>query len=307
MRLPALRLTIPRPSFDWFEGIDGRRILLYTLYTFVLFAIFLVANFPHDVVVKRALRELDRGAIVPSVERARFAWFNGYELQGVKLVARPRDPSTPPLLESPSLYVRPGLDGLMRGRLSSLYLSGSLYGGEADAQWSYEGGMNRATLKLDDVQLGRYLYLRSLLDEGQLAGRLSGVLSAEGRGAIGNGRAAGELSIEQGAITGAKIKGFGVPDLHFERVSLKFALQSSRLEVQELRADGDEVKLSGEGQIVLRQPLDDSVLNLRLNVDPGPNSPDAVRGLIGLIPRPKNARLDAPITVTGTLKHPRFR
>ena len=64
-----------RLSFDWLEGFGGRRVLLYSVYTLLLFLIFLVANFPHDVLVKRALRAVDLGSVALTVERARFAWW----------------------------------------------------------------------------------------------------------------------------------------------------------------------------------------------------------------------------------------
>lgn len=302
-----MRLAMPRLSFEWMDAIGGRRLLLYGFYFLLLFGIFFLHNFPHEVVVKRAIRELNRGELVASVARARFAWLNGYELSGVALSRRASDPDDPPILESTSLYVRPGLDGLLQGRLSSIIVDGAFYGGEIDGRWSLVDGMTRATLQLHGLQLGRYPYLRTLLDEGSVSGRLSGAMSMEGRGDLDNARAAGELEIQSGGISGAKIKGFGVPDISFERISLKFARQGTRLEIQDFRADGPQIKANGEGQIVLREPVSASVLNLRVTVMPGTDAPDDVKALLSLIPRPKNARLDAPLTITGTLDRPRLR
>ena len=42
-------------------------------------------------------------------------------------------PDLPPLLESSSLYLRPGYDGLIRGQLSSVMAHGLMYGGAVDA------------------------------------------------------------------------------------------------------------------------------------------------------------------------------
>jgi type II secretion system protein N len=258
-------------------------------------------------VINRALRELNQGSLVPGVSRARFAWFWGYELSGVTLSQRSSGPDDPPIFESPSLYVRPGFDGLLQGRLSSVLVDGKLYGGEMDGSWSMADGMTRATLQLHGLQLGRYPYMRTLLDEGSVSGQLSGAASMEGRGDLENARAVGELDIRDGGLTGAKISGIGVPDLTFKQISFKFARQGTRLEIQEFRADGDQIKASGDGQIVLREPLSDSVLNLRVTVMPGNDASDDVKALLSIIPRPKNARLDAPLTITGTLRQPRLR
>jgi hypothetical protein len=46
---------------------------------------------------------------------------------------------------------------------------------------------------------------------------------------------------------------------------------------------------------------------MRVTVVPGNDATDDIKTLLSLIPRPKNARLDAPITITGTLRQPRLR
>ena len=305
--MAALRLAIPRFSFDWMEGLGGRRMLLYSIYTLLLFFIFLVANFPHDVLVKRALREVDLGSVGLTVERARFAWFRGYEFGGVQVNSRPRNPELPPLFESSSLYVRPGFEGLTRGKVESVFAHGSFYGGEVDASFRRVDGMTRAGLQLNDAQIGRHPYVAQLLEEGQIGGKLSGAVTYEARGNLGDGRAAGELKIAGGGLQSVKINGFGLPDLHFDQIAMKFTMQGSKLEIEELHMDGDELKVDGGGQVVVRGPVSDSVLNLRLTIVPGPDSPDAVKGMLALIPRPNGARPDAPVTVTGTLRAPRFR
>jgi len=309
MRWPSLRLPLPRVSFsfDWLDALGGRRFLLYALYTLLLFAVFVVVNFPHDVVVQRALRAVDLGPVALGVGGTRFAWYKGYELRGVQLKQRSSGPESPPILESTSLYVRPGLDGLLRGQLSSVYVSGALYNGAVDARWTTSDGMMRATLELRDVQLERYRFLTSLFEEGQVGGKISGTVTVESRrNDWRSGRAAGGLELQGASATAVKVRGFGMPDLHFDTASVKFALQNNRLDVQEFRADGD-AKLSGDGQIVLRNPVQDSVLNLRVSIVPGTDSPDAIKGLLQLIPRGQGARPDAPVAISGTLRSPRLR
>jgi type II secretion system protein N len=183
-----------------------------------------------------------------------------------------------------------------------------LYGGDLHAAWSTQDGMNRVTLQLDGLQIHRYPYLTRLLEKGQIDGILSGAVTLESRNSdVSSGRAAGKIEIARAALTEATVNEFGLPNLHFDGIVLEFTLQNNRLEIQDFHADGEELKLSGEGQVVLRQPLGGSVLNLRVSIVPGPNSPDAIRGLLDLIPRPKGSRPDAPIVVSGTIDRPRFR
>jgi type II secretion system protein N len=168
--------------------------------------------------------------------------------------------------------------------------------------------MNRVTLQLDGLQIHRYEHLTRLLEKGQIDGLLSGAVTIESRNAdVSNGRAAGKFEIARAALTEAVVNGFGLPNLHFEEIAIEFTLQNNRLEIQDFQADGEELKVTGEGQVVLRQPPGGSVLNLRVSIIPGSNSPDAIRGLLDLIPRPKGSRPDAPIVVSGTIDRPRFR
>jgi type II secretion system protein N len=303
MRLPALRL--PMSVSGRLEGVNGRRLLLYTVYTAVLFAIFLLVNFPYDVIVRRALREASLGPVHLQVAGTRFAWFNGWELSRVRLV---RDATEAPVLESPSVYVKPGLNGLWAGKLSSLRVKADIYGGKVRANWVGGRDIDRTSLQLDRIQIGLDPFLNGLLDEGQMAGLIGGAVTVEDhRGDLRAGRAAGEIQLQHASLTGAKVNGIGIPDLHFETVALKFEYEGGKLELQELNADGAELKVGGTGQVVLTSPVENSILNLRITALPGAEAPDDVRGLLSLIPRSKKARPDAPVVIEGTLGKPRFR
>ncbi|MBX3023828.1 type II secretion system protein GspN [bacterium] len=306
MRVPALRLPAWRPSFDWAE-LGSRSTILYALYTLVLFGIFLFANFPHKVLVQRVLQSVEIPGVRITVGDVRFAWWHGFELQQV--VVAPSDPSLPAFFEASSLYVRPALSDLVRGRVQSLALSGALYGGTFDG--TVNGGeVNRVSLNVDGLQLQRYALLASALQGGQIAGRLSGVVSVESRGSdIGDVRAAGDLQLDGASVTDAKYSQFPIPPLHFKTVATRFDLQGGRLDLQELSADGSEITLNASGQVAMRQPLGDSVLNLKVALAPGPEAPDDVKTLLSaLIPPPaKGAKADAPRTLSGTLTKPRLR
>lgn len=306
MRLPSVRL--PRPATDWIPALPGRAVLLYALYTIVLFCLFLVAQFPHDVLVRRALSSVDLRPLQLDYETTRFAWFRGYEFRNVNLALATDDRSVPPLFEASNIFIRPGWGGLLRGRLGAVFVDAALYGGKIDGGWTTEDGLQRVTLQLDDLQVARYRWLSSLLDEGTIAGRLSGAISAEmRRGNLREGQVAGEIDIADGQMSGIKIKGMVVPELSFETVAAKFAVNGGQIDIEEFHADGREIRATGSGQITLRAPVGDSVLNLKVSLQPGPEATDSVKGLMAIIPRPKNAKPDAPMTIVGTLAQPRVR
>jgi type II secretion system protein N len=305
MKLPSLRLSVSRASFEWMDDIDVRRLLLYGLYTLALFAVFLVVNFPHKIFVERALSGLDLGTLRLDVRGTRFAWWNGWELQSVALRQAGRQDR---LLESQSLYVRPSLKGLSAGRLDTVDLTGVAYGGTLSGNWSSAAGATRAALRFTGLQLGRYMPITTLLEEGQITGLLSGAVTFENRrGDNRTGRGAGEIELRDGNLVSARVQGFSVPDLHFTTVTMKFSMQGRDLEIEELQADGNELKITAAGQVAVRDPLGDSVLNLRVKALPGPNSPDTVRALLTLVPQPPKGRPDAPFSVSGTLSKPRLR
>jgi len=307
MRMPALRLPAWRPSLDWSEGLGSRSTLLYGLYTFVLFCVFLFANFPHKVLVQRVLHSIEIPGVRLDVGDVRFAWWRGFELQHV-LVA-PSDPAQPAFFESASMYVRPAIADLVRGQLQSLALSGTLYGGTLDGTLS-SGDVKRVSINVAGLQLQTYPLLGSLLGGGQLAGKVSGALSVEAHGTdIADVRAAGDLQLTDASMADAKYNQFPIPPLHFKAINTRFDLQGGRLDLQELHADGQEIMLESSGQVAMRTPLSDSVLNLKVVLAPGPEAPDDVKTLLSaLIPPPaKGAKADAPRTLSGTLAKPRLR
>jgi type II secretion system protein N len=307
MRFPALRLPAWRPSVDWLEGLITRTTLLYILYTAILFGVFLVANFPYGVLVQRTLNALEVPGLRLDIGGARFAWWRGIEVENVRLASL--DPNQAEYLHTAGLFVRPGLDGLWRGRPRSIHVGGPLYGGELDASFS-SGEVNRATVTIEGVQLQHYPLLSTLLEGGQIAGRLNGAGTVEAQNGDGSEelRAAGELTLTQASLTDAKWQQFPVPALHFDSATLKFSLQGNRLDIQELDAVGPELKLSATGQVALRPNIADSVLNLKVSITPGAESPEEIKALLQILPPvPKGAKADAPRVLSGTLAKPRLR
>lgn len=307
MRVPALRLPSWRPSFDWPEGLGARSTILYTLYTLVLFGVFLFANFPHKALLQRVLQSVQVPGVHITVGDVRFAWWHGFELQ--RVVVAPSDPSLPAFFEASSLYVRPSLSDIIHARVQDLGLRGSLYNGSFDGTVS-SGDVNRVSLTLDGLQLQRYPLLSNWLQGAQLEGKLTGALSVESHGTdINEVRAAGDLQLDGLTIAEAKFNGFPIPPLHFKAIATRFDLQGGRLDVQEFNADGSEIQVNASGQVAMRQPLGDSVLNLKVAIAPGPEAPDDMKTLIAAaIPPPaKGAKADAPRTLSGTLNKPRLR
>ncbi len=305
MRFPRLRLPQPRLSFEWIGALGGRTMLLYGAYTLVVFVVFLLLTFPHELLVRRALSNVNRGPIEVDFKAVNFAWFNGYEVTGTHV--GPGSDDQPPYLECSRLWVRPSFSELVRGNPYNLLLSADLYGGHARGEVNLDGGGATGWVQWRDIDLGRYRTLTALLAEGQLAGKVSGQFSFEARGGNPNaGQGSGEISVDSASLTGAKVSGFSIPDVKLRQTRMKLQVRTGHIEVQEFQTSGD-LNAQGSGQISVREPLRDSVLNLRGTVATSLETPDAIKAAVSLIPRAPGAKPDAPITVTGTLASPRVR
>jgi type II secretion system protein N len=303
------RWNLRAPSFSLgaLGDVFSRTMLLYVVYSVVLFAVFLVATFPYEIVVARALALVESSAVDVDFKEAKFAWHRGLALTGVRLSSPTAEPAAA-YVDLDTLWIRPVLSELISGNPYALALQADLYGGEAQGTLNMKGNVLAGTISLNGVSLGRVTTLAQMLEEGRLAGRIFADLSFEAAGAnIDGGQASGNIRLEKGSLEKAKISGFGVPDLHFETSQLAFALGGGRLEIEQFDASGEELNVSASGQVSLRNPLDTSVLNLKATVLPGRNPPDAIRGLISMIPKPRDAKPDTPLRISGTVSKPRFR
>jgi type II secretion system protein N len=305
MRFPSIGM----PSLglgDRFDSAQTRRVALYVLYTVVLFAVFMLVNFPYLALVDRQLEGLRSGPLRVEVAGARFAWWHGLELLGVRLIDA--DFGHQPLLEIPRSYLRPSWLGLMRGQLASAELEAEAYGGRTSWQWSSGSDVGRVQGRLEGLQVGRHRALMALFDAGQISGLLSGEVDVEIRkGDASAAKIDGQLSVDGLAASELVYRGTSLLDLGFDDTTLKFSVQGGRVEIEELNATGPDLEVSASGQIGLRQPVQDSVLNLRATVTANEGARPEIKGLVSLIPRPKGARANAPIPITGTLAQPRVR
>jgi type II secretion system protein N len=281
-------------------------VLLYSLYTTVLFLLFLVVNFPYLVFVQKILDEVDLSPATVAVEDADFAFWNGLELQGLTL--RRAGWSESPILEISRAYLKAGLGGLVRGKLSQAKLRGDLYNGRMKAKWVGGGELQRTILQVEDVQVARYPPLREIFTEGQIYGLLSGFIESEVRGSDVNlARASGEIYLDRAGSEGLVYGGLPILDVAMDETKVLFNVQGGRIEIEEFSATGPDAIISGSGQIALREPIEASVVDLKLTIEATADARPEIKGLISLIPRERGAKPDAPVSITGTLAKPRFR
>jgi type II secretion system protein N len=294
------------PSFSGgFFNVLRRPLVYYGLYTFVLFLIFIVVTFPHEVLVRRALDMVQSNSVAVSISGANFAWWNGYELEGLKVNALPLNEGVPPLIEWSRLQLRPDYRSLLKGQLSSVALWGELYGGTAEGvvTVTQQSPPNvSARVEWSGVEVRRYRALTTWLDEGRITGTLAGWFDGQvASGAPPQGE--GEIFLQRAGLAGGKIMGFTVPDLTIDDAKSKFTLKGDKLELQDVTLAGNEVSIQVKGVVTLREPLGQSIPNLNLTIQ---KLPESLKPLVTIF-APRAKTLPAQMVIGGTLSRPQVK
>lgn len=301
MRLPRLRAPWLAQVSEQIAASVDPRVAWYGLFAFVVFVALVVANFPYSLIVQNVLRSLTLGPVQVEVAETHFAWFRGFELRGVRLTRVGQRPDAPPLLEASRLYVRPALSSVLRLRLSSLRMWGTVCGGEMDGRFDSTDGTPRATVELRSWQVGEHPMLRHDLESGSMTGRLSGRITLEGRpGDLSLNQLVGELQVTDFKSDARYTNGDSYVNT-FPIIAAKFVVRGETMDVQELRVESIQptFKATVSGQITLRSPWKQSLLNLR-------GDGDAAFREVANLARGKRAK-EGPITLTGTFNDPQFR
>jgi len=284
----------------------GGAWLGYALFTLVLFVVCFVATFPHDLLVQRALLDATAGLPI-RVETAggSLGWSLAYALDALKV--RAHEGETEPYLSASAVRIAPSRLGLLRGNPFPVGIDAALYGGTLRGSLDPRPASFAVNATLTDVDLARYTGLRPWLD-GTLRGRLEGTVTLDGGGrgpAAANGDV--HLRIPGLALEGGKIRGITVPDLHFTDVHANGTVKNGRMEIEELVADGQELVLRGQGNVLLREPFGASGLNLDLTVTPAAGAPEGLRLMMNMLPGTTVEGGARHVGVVGTIGRPAFR
>lgn len=307
----SLRRLVAAPSLAALRGTLARVVpagrapfALYALYTAALFLVFLLATFPHELVVRRLLAEATTGPVAIDVRGVRLGWTLAYVVDELRVRARDGDPGVP-LLDATAVRAAPSLLGLLRGSPYPLGVRAELYGGSLAATVDLRAAAFALRASLRDVDLGRAAGLRRLL-EGRVAGRVGADVELHGD-ARRPTTTSGELALNATglALEAGKVRGITVPDLHFPELRFAAAIKNGRIELGELQARGDEVSLSGQGNVLLQQPLAASLVNLELTFTPSAQAPESLRLALNLIPGEAGTGGERRMRLFGSLGQPR--
>lgn len=259
-----------------------RGLLGYAAFTTIVFVFALAYSLPHPLIVARILDEATLEIPVRVVPgEIEYAFPNGYRLENVRVSHRD-DPSL--AVELSEITVRTPLVGMLLGRVHRAEFYGRAYDGAFDGYAEQSEGRVATRLVLEDLSLTK-LSRRLLPAPGSIGGSvtLELELSGDGKNTKTN-EGAIQLRAENVDLEGLTVQGFTIPDLQFSPVELRGRLLGSRLQVESFSARGDEITAGATGDVLIREPVDRSVLNLQFELDVAASARPGLRVATSLLP-----------------------
>jgi len=256
-------------------------------------------TFPTDALVRAAL---DR---VPLPDQMQLAFSrarlrpNGLRLDEVHIVR----PGGQPALDAEWLRLRPSLWGLWQDRTGRPWsIVAQTCQGTIDVTIGADPRATPIKVALEHVELATCLPY--VLPQADAYGRVDGTFDVE----IGTGQASASTGALE--LRGASWKPGGPLEdaaLRADAGTLTWRLANGRLEFTKIEASSNDFQATGSGLLRLVNPIDDSVLDLRIAVTPGPTMPPLFRryldAIAGAAPTAQGTRT---FWIRGQLRDPRI-
>jgi type II secretion system protein N len=296
---------VPTPSTSRRRSRPRRLIagLVVTALALAAFVVALLPRLPVDPLLAPVVERLATDAGVRlRYQRSRLAW-DGITLADLEVDvadAAAGDRS----VRIDRLGLRPSLTGFLWRRSGAPWrVRASLYGGSATARLDRDGGRWRAEITWSAVDLGK-LGLDVARD---LSGVSEGRLDAAAPGAPGaEGDGSWKLAVLDAVAKNLRAGQLVLPPIAIQRLDSTGTWQGRRLTIESMDAAGSFGSVSLAGRVVLRDPTEQSALNLTLtHRTPAVVPPDLAIVMRLLLPRSSAAAAE-PTTyhVGGTLGLP---
>jgi len=301
MTPPASRFWLARRSglADPWRGVLG-----YALFTFAVFLVALLYGLPHDMIARRAIDEATSEMPVRlAFDDVSFSFPNGYELRNVRVSQRDQPQVG---IDISEITVSTPMLGILLGRIYSVDFVGSLYGGSFRGSSETTDGRIATQVSLEGVELAP-LSRRLLPPPAAVDGTVSLDLELAGDGrSMRTAEGSVALRAQNVSLRSIVAQGFTVPDLTFQTVRLDAGIQGTRVQVDDLHASGDEVTLAGKGDVLVREPSEQSVLNVQFDIDVSQTARPGLRVATSLLP-PRTEGQGKGWSLRGSLAAPSIR
>jgi len=270
----------------------NRAIAGYVLAGIAMLLIFLTLRFPgealKDYVTAVAAARYPQASF--SINAIRPFFPPGFALSDVTVTFRGRPEA---ILHADNLSVRPGGLSLLRGRYA-IVMAAEGYGGKAGGRvdfsrpFSFRGPLS-ATASIRDIRIEKCAWFREVLAR-QITGTLKGSIAFSGTAeALKSGTGNVDFTLTNG--TYPLLESFlGFEKIDFARVEGKATFRNGALKINQLTLNGDKLRCSLKGNILLADDFRESQIDLNGTIE---------------IPVQGNRRMT--LTIGGTLGNPKLR
>ncbi|WP_319409238.1 type II secretion system protein GspN [uncultured Desulfosarcina sp.] len=247
--------------------VSAKTILAYLLYALLAAILFLVLLFPDQAV--KAYVDSRLAAIDPSLsmeaETIRPAMPPGLKMTGVDL-----NRNNVRLAHFEDARMSPDLATVLQDKKQVRFqarIAGGTVNGRATLEDTGPAGPLRVEAVLSDIRLGKLDAIKTHVPFA-LSGSLNGRMTHDGTRAP-TGMTNGLLNVSDLHIT-LREPFFGISELVMDQTDADFSVSSGNLRLKSLTFDGPMVEGKITGTIELRQPVEQSRLNLTGNAKPRP-------------------------------------
>ena len=252
--------------------VGNRRLFLLCLLLFVLSGFLSFWTFfPADVLQHRLLQNVSQQTGLKMQGRNAAMLFPlGL---GLDLTIYPRIPGLPDL-ELTELQITPEWGSLF-SKSRKVHLAAILASGKVDAAAARNG---QVSLQFRGIDLGT---LQQPDAPYRVGGQLTGQFDGENISQNMNGKGRFSLSVKEIKIQG--LARIGLPaDFFAGTLQLEGKLAQRRVSLEKMVLTGGALELSGGGNILVGETVDQSRLNLNIRLHPTSTTPDSLRDLINL-------------------------
>lgn len=270
----------------------NRAIAGYILAGVAMLALLLYLRFPGETVTDyvKAVAAVRYPGMLLSIDTVQPAIPPGVELVNVTTGFRGRPEAT---LHADRLAIRPGWLSLFRGRLAFL-LTAEGYSGEFRGRVDYADifslrGPLSAEANFREIRIEKCAWLRDALSH-QITGTLKGSASFSGVAeALKNGTGNLDFTLTNGTYQLLESL-FGFDRLDFNKVDAKISFRNGALKITGLTLNGEKLRISLKGNILLADDIRDSQIDLNGTIE---------------LPLQNNKRVT--LAISGTLGNPKTR
>ena len=259
--------------FAWPEALKLKDPLVWGLASLACFIVFFFLTFPYGPLQNRLLTELNRAS---GWEVRAADWSVGFPaaiewrdvvLAGPTIGAIPVEGVRTTIGVFQAFFGRLVIDYAVQFSGVAQTGAGRATGSVTTPSWSTRGPV---AVKGHLQQMDLVTILKPYVSRGTVQGDFMYRWdSAQGAHAVINGEGTVKIEVKDLVVERVATGSSSIPSLTFSRIQAAIACHDTACDVTELKGDGGDGSFTAQGRMMLRQPLQQSQLDLTITVVPG--------------------------------------